>query len=271
MGVVDFFSEYPVFRHDEIVDYLKYHNEYNSNTLKALLNYHLKQKNISRIRRGYYIVINPLLNRYHIGNDSLLIAGRMTKDAVISYHSAIEFHALPYSIYHIVYFCTTKPKGIIVTPHGHYQQIGHPTALKPNDIFLETKIHDRQGLDIRVTTVERTLVDSLDKPQFSGGWEEIWRSFESISFLDIDRTINYALRLGNATTIAKLGFFMEQHQEQFSVQEEHLRRLEQNKPKSKHYMQHSEKEPVKYFKRWNLIVPISVVNKNWEEPHNDNI
>ena len=125
------------------------------------------------------------------------------------------------------------------------------------------------GMDIRVTTIERTLVDCLHRPELSGGWEEIWRSFESINFLDIERVINYAVRLGNATTIAKVGFFLEQHQEQFAVKEEQLHQLAQYKPKSRHYMEKKHKGPVKSLQRWNLVVPLAVVNKIWEEPSDD--
>ena len=40
---------------------------------------------------------------------------------------------------------------------------------------------DRQGLPIRVTGLERTLVDVLDRPALAGGWEEAWRSWEGVA------------------------------------------------------------------------------------------
>jgi predicted transcriptional regulator of viral defense system len=267
MRLSNFFAEHPVFRYEELLAYLQAHGKYNLNTLKALLQYHLAKKNISRIRRGYYMVTSHLFHQ--LQNDNILIAGRMTEDAVISYHTAIEFHALSYSIYQLSYLCTVLPKGKILSQHGSYQQVAHPKPLQSSDIFFETKLYDRQGLDIRVTTVERTLVDCLDKPQFSGGWEEIWRSLESANFLDVDRIVQYALRFNNATTIAKVGFFLEQYQQQFSVDEKLLFILEKHKPKSKHYMQYNKRELNQYAKRWNLIVPLSVINKSWEEPNHD--
>ncbi len=141
----------------------------------------------------------------------------MAHDAVISYHTAMEIHALAYSVGSVVDFNSDEKIGHLICEYGQYQQVAHPAQLKPQKIFLETKLHDRMGMDIRVTIIERTLVDCLHRPELSGRWEEIWRSFESINFLDIDRLIQYALELNNATTIAKLGFFLEQHQEQFSV------------------------------------------------------
>jgi hypothetical protein len=45
------------------------------------------------------------------------------------------------------------------------------------------------------------LVDVLDRPDLSGGWEEIWRSLETIEYFDLDEIVAYARLLDNATTI----------------------------------------------------------------------
>lgn len=269
MSFEAFFKKYPLFHYEELVEYLESSGAFNQNTLKAALQYHLAKKHLARIRRGYYLVTNNYLPDIHIESDYLLIAGRMTDDAVISYHTAMEFHALAYSVASIVYFNSDERIGQLICEYGQYQQLSHPAPLKPDSVFLETKLHDRMGMDIRVTSIERTLVDCLHRPELSGGWEEIWRSFESINFLDIERIINYAVQLGNATTIAKVGFFLEQHQKQFSVEEKQLERLAHHKPKSRHYMEKSHNGSVKNCQRWNLIVPLAVINKTWEEPHND--
>ena len=39
---------------------------------------------------------------------------------------------------------------------------------------------ERAGMSLRVTNLERTFVDVLDRPLFSGGWEEVWRSLEAV-------------------------------------------------------------------------------------------
>ena len=201
-----------------------------------MLQYHLAKEHISRIRRGYYAITSILKSR-SVTDDPFLIAGRVTEDAIVAYHSALSFHGLAYSLFSDFYFIS----GQLIQPfefmQATYHRVAHSKTLQPKKILMETKIHDRQGLDIKVTTVERTLVDCLNKPKFSGGWEEIWRAGEMINFLDIDRMIHYALCLDNATTIAKVGFFLEQHQEQFNVNSTQLKMLERSKPKSKHYME----------------------------------
>ncbi|MDF1797380.1 MAG: hypothetical protein P1U63_12670 [Coxiellaceae bacterium] len=266
-----FFKEHHLFHHEELVAHLKSSGSYNENTLKAALQYHFSKKHLARIRRGYYLVTNNYLTGIHVENDQQLIASHFAIDAVISYHTAMEYHALAYSVHPTVYFNSSERIGVYKSVYGDFQQIAHPKALMPNDIFSETKIHDRLGMDMRVTSIERTLVDALHRPELCGGWEEIWRSFESIRYLDVERLIQYALRLGNGTTIAKLGFFLEQHKEQFLVKESQLDVLMTYRPKSRHYMQKNASEEVKNLKRWNLIVPLSVYNKIWEEPYNDDI
>ena len=75
--------------------------------------------------------------------------------------------------------------------------------------------HNRSGVQLRVTNHERTLVDVLDRPDLTGSWEEIWRSLESVEFFSLDQVIEYTRLLENATTAAKVGFFLEQHREPF--------------------------------------------------------
>lgn len=249
-----FFSQYPVFRYEELRNYLNQERAYKESTLKALLQYHLHKKHVVRIRRGYYATT--------IAEDYILIAGRVTQDAVIAYHSALSFHGIGYSIDNHAFFFTTAPMQAFTFNGIIYQAITHPK------LFDETTVYDRHGLDIRATSVERTLVDCLTKPQFAGGFEEIWHAIQMINFLDVERMVDYALKINNATTIAKLGFLLEQHQAQFEVSEKILNRLQKNKPKGIHYMMQGSSGS-QYIKRWNLMVPRYIKNKAWEEPEHD--
>lgn len=269
MSFEAFFKKNPIFHYRDLVAYLQSLGKVNQNTVRAALQYHLVKKHIARVRRGYYLVTNDYMPGIDVESDYLLIAGRMTNDSIICYHSAMEFHSLAYSVYSLIYFSSNEHVGYLSCDYGNYQQINHPVKLKPDNIFLEAKPYDRSGMSIYVTTIERTLVDCLHRPELSGGWEEVWRSFESIQFLDIGRIENYAIKLGNATTIAKVGFFLEEHREQFSVTEKQLIKLAQYKPKSRHYMKKPYKGEIKNLQRWNLIVPLYIINKDWEEPSDD--
>jgi len=124
---------------------------------------------------------------------------------------------------------------------------------------------DRSGLDVRVTTLERTLVDVLDRPDLGGGWEEVWRSLESVPFVDLNEVVDYALLLGNATTVGKVGFFLEQHREPLHVSDEHLRPLQAHAPSGPHSIRRGAGGSNVFLPTWNLVVPRAIVDRTWEE------
>jgi predicted transcriptional regulator of viral defense system len=119
---------------------------------------------------------------------------------------------------------------------------------------------------VRVTSLERTLVELLDRPDLGGGWEEIWRSLESVEFFDLDRVVEYALALRNATTAAKVGFYLETHRKALMVTDDHLKRLREHKPKEPHYLDRATRQSGRLAGAWNLVVPVEVLDRSWEEP-----
>jgi predicted transcriptional regulator of viral defense system len=120
------------------------------------------------------------------------------------------------------------------------------------------------GGEVRVTTLERTLVDVRDAPDLGGGWEEIWRSLEMVEYFDLDAVVAYALELGSALTIARLGFFLEQHRDGLFVEDRHLAPLQEHAPKQPRYLDKT-REHGRLVKPWNLVVPERVINRAWEE------
>jgi predicted transcriptional regulator of viral defense system len=124
---------------------------------------------------------------------------------------------------------------------------------------------ERAGMLLRVTSLERTLVDVLDRPDLSGSWEEIWRSLESVEFFDLDKVVEYALLLGNSTTGAKVGFFLEQHREPLMVEDRHLKALHDLRPRQPHYLDRVKRISGHLVSKWNLVVPRDVLERAWGE------
>ena len=269
MSLIEFFEQHPVFTHDECRQYLIAQGTDNVNTQRELLSYHLKKKNIVRIRREVYASL-PISSRQSAESfqvDPYLIAGRISNDAVLAYHAAFDFYGVSYSLYHQLTYMSQSHIRPFTFQQTKYICISFPKSLIDQRCMdVEVINADRQGLRIKVTSLERSIVDALDCPNEAGGWEEIWRTAEHIPILNLDKVIKYAKLLNNATTFAKLGFFLEQFNDQFKVSEQTLNLLEKMKPSSVHYLERSKRESGKLFKRWNLIVPNYIVERNWEEP-----
>ena len=140
----------------------------------------------------------------------------------------------------------------------------HRLRAKGKDVFGVTR-HNRSGVEVHVTNHERTLVDVLDRPDLTGSWEEIWRSLESVEFFDLDQVVEYAMLLENATTAAKVGYFLEQHRETLMVEDAHLASLRKMRPRQPHYLIRGKRQNCRWVKEWNLMVLPEVLNRSWGE------
>ena len=267
-SVRDFFSRFPVFRLEEFVDFLEARGSSNEHTRKSILHYHLGAGNIVRIRRGLYASLSPGIESKEQPIDPFLVASRAVSDAVISHHAALQFYGIAYSIFRRYTYHTESRIRPFSFQGAQFVPCLLPKALREsNSTQSGVQEHSYLGLRIRVTSYERTLVDVLASPEHGGGWEEIWRSLEAAEFFDLDRVIEHALALKNATVVARVGFYLDQHKEQLSVGDHHLRILAGHAPRREHYLERSARKPGRLIKPWNLVVPEYVLTRAWEEPH----
>ncbi len=261
-----FFEVHPVFTVDEFARYLMILGEGGARTQESILAYYRKTGRIVSVRRGLYAVIPPGRARDSYPVDHFLIAAKLTDDAVVSYHTALEFHGRAYSVQEYFTYSSAHPPSPLTFRSKLFRGTKFPEALarvgKEGFGVLAT---ERAGLAIRVTSLERTFVDVLNRPDLSGGWEEIWRSLESIEFFDLEEVVEYVLLLRNATTAAKVGFFLEQHREPLMVENRHLESLKKLRPQQPHYLDRATREPGRLEPEWNLIVPPEIHDRTWGE------
>lgn len=233
---------------------------------KASLDYHRKRGHILPIRRGVYWVVAPDSEPESCPVDPFLIAGHITPGAIIAYHSALELHGRAYSSFNEVQFLTDRKVRPFEFRGIRYRPVNTPPALRRadrQDFGIEAL--DRAGTPLKITGLERTLVDALDRPELCGGWEEVWRSLDMIEYLDLQAVCRYAQVLENATTAAKVGWYLEVNRNSLMVDNRTLEKLQSLSPASPHYLDRRSNEPGRYLARWNLVAPVSVAERSWEE------
>ena len=265
MKLNGFFTDHVVFTLEDLDDYLKLKGSFNLHTRNAILSYYRKKGGIVAVRRGLYTVVSGNSSSEASLGDPYLLAAKMTKDAVLGYHTALEFHGKAYSVFNQYHYLSKSRSLAVQFRSNLFQGVSFPQPLcdKKQEMF-DVISHLRCGVDIRVTNLERTFVDVLDRPELAGGWEEIWRSLEQIEFFDLDKVIEYVKLLDNATTAAKVGFFLEQHKEALMVDDKYFNQLKALVPKQPHYFNTKEKSG-RLMKGWNIIVPQYILDKTWQE------
>jgi predicted transcriptional regulator of viral defense system len=254
----DLIAAHAVVTTDDVDAFLRSRGRYGPRTRDRALATLCASGDLVRVQRGLYARGNPELG----SPDPYLLASRLAPDAVLGLHSALEVHGVVTpSTTRCVYF--TRLAGAARAPvwrGTRLHRISHPVALARADKkFLETEmVEGHGGTCMRVTTVERAFVDVMDRPRLTGDWPRVIQVLDAIPTLDLDRVIHYAGCLDNATTAAKVGWFLERYQERLSVTAGVLCRLEQMRPRGPHYLSRSQRVSGRYVARWNLVVPPTV-------------
>ena len=265
--VQEFFAQHPVFRSSEFGSPPGSRRSRNPRAQESLLAHYVRSGRLVRIRRGLYGAVPVAAKAESYAVDPYLVAGKLTEDSTLAYHTALEFHGKAHSVSQVFTFLTHRAPRVLRFRSLTFRGVAIPKALakRRREAFGVT-VGERLGLEVRVTSLERTLVDLLDRPDLGGGWEEIWRSLEMVEYFDLDQVVKYALLLGNATTAAKVGFYLDQHRQSLMVEERHLRSLRKHRPRQPCYLERAKREAGRLVADWRLIVPAEVLSHSWEEP-----
>ncbi len=230
---------------------------------RNLLAKYLRQKKIKKIRNSLYSVLPPQKSLAGFMPPDLLMAAKLAPDAVLGYQSALAFYGLSRNV---------KAGHTFITRHRikPYKVAG--TTFKPCLPVKTLQRNQDYGVEnaeiwntpVRVVSKERLLVDSLDRLDLSGGWEEVVNAFQQEDTLNYASIIEYLQILSHPATVARVGFFLEKFQNSMNVPEKTLRELEKMKPKNPEHFFRSNRKG-KFVKRWNLYVPLELMQAQPEE------
>jgi predicted transcriptional regulator of viral defense system len=270
MGIEQFFYEHPVFSRSEFVCWRRESGDITAQAISVALHYYVKKGRIKLIQRELYAVVPPNQTPENLLVDSYLIAARATRNSssILAYHTALELHGVAYSSFGQLTYLTTQKNKPFEFQGNWFQPVLMPTRLqKKHRAMFGVQTINRQGMEINITNLARTFVDVIDRVELSGGWEEVCRSLSNMVAFNVDEAIEYCLLFDNARLAAKVGYFLEQRQGAFAVNSAQLQPLLAAKPTVPQYLSTHPDEACKLIKRWSLLMPISVIQRTWEEPH----
>ena len=266
----DFFNSCSVFRREDLFDRFPQYRDKKS-ALRDLLNYHVKQGHILPVRRHVYAVVPPncSVENGAYAVDPFALASKLSKDSVIGYHSALAFYGNLHSErYEYIYLTAEhKSKSIFEFAGNRYRSTLVPKALK-NEHSEDFEVRKLASInqEVRVTSPERTFVDVLDRPQFLGyDWEEIARSLDKVYLGKPEVLVEYVKLLGSKSTASRVGYFLERVKESAGLQESVIDEVLEYSSRTVAYLDPSQKSNNVLSKKWNLMVPLSLHQSNWEE------
>ena len=220
-----FFSAHPVFRRTEYAAAVG--REPGDRVVTAMLAQHLKAGNIRRIAREVFASVPKHADARNWSVDRFLAASRLRPGGVIAYHSALELHGYAYSEgYDVQVIAPGEPRvfeadgltcRFVKPPRGFTV----PAAPETDGV---TSV-DRLGMEVRVTTLARTVADLFDRHDLAGGAEELFNSLDLVARVDAGALVRHARARGNAAAAGAMGFWLERERERLGVPREALEDL----------------------------------------------
>lgn len=224
------------------IDQMYQKTRIDKNTLKVMLTRLEKRGYIERIEKGKYMIIPFESEKGKYTLHEFVIGSYLVEPSAISYWSALNYYGMTEQIPKTVFLQTSaRRKRSLINIFGVNYRI---VRIKEKKIFGLRKEWIEET-PINITDREKTIVDCLDKPRYSGGVIEIAKALKTNS-LDYQRLSEYALRIGNYAVVRRLGYLSDQMGLKLPLEP----------PKSKKYLRLDPTMPPTGFNdpKWRLIV-----------------
>lgn len=161
---------------------------------------------LTRVAKGQYQLLPAKtgLDPFPMG-DKFVLACQSFPDSFIAYGSAAEHHGLSLQVFQTVLLANTERSG--------QRDIGnlrvHLIKLDPkNYIGFESL---SRGPNVKVATVERTIIDCIDRPDLAGGISDLIDILKrGRAMAKVERIIKYLPTYASKSLIKKVGFLLEQ-------------------------------------------------------------
>lgn len=164
---------------------------------------------VTRLKPGLFILVPFELGREreYLGNP-YVVAREMAggEDYYISHASAMDLHGMVTQPQLLVYTSATKSIRSRIVLGTEFRFV----RCKPQALFGLIDHWIDKTEKVRVSDLERTVIDGLKHPAYCGGFSEVARGFwMRRDDLRPKELVDYALRLGVGAVIRRLGFLLE--------------------------------------------------------------
>jgi len=211
--------------------------------------------------RGIYFIVEPGQDYSKALADPNKVAANIAPGAIICYSSALTFFGKSHSLRSMCYVSSDNRFRPLTYQGVRYQYV----VLPRRELYVEKVSY--KGSTIRVTALERTLVDCLRNIKYAGGFEQLYRSFEGVPYVNWKRLEDCLNRFSSPRATARVALFLEFFKVRWGIEEQFFKRLERNIPKTPDYFLGRGRRSGKLVRRWNLIVPEDILSMGGYHAH----
>lgn len=220
----------------------------NKKTAYSLLARLMKKGLVKKIRNNIYSCVNPATGQ--VNASRYQIACAISKSAYLSHHSAFEYYGLANQVYYEIYVSSETRFRDFEFEGVRYKHV----ASKINHGVIEP----RNSEGIRVTDLERTVIDSIKDFEKIGGFEELLSCLSAIHYLDAEKLKAYLEAYDIQTLYQKTGFLLQYYMEEMQLPKTFIDYCKSKTGKSTRYLLKEAMHNGVYNSEWKLVVPEGV-------------
>lgn len=240
MNVYNQLAKHPVFTINEVEKLTG-----NLKTAYSQLDRLMKKGLVKKVRKNIYSVVNPVTGQ--IVATRYQIACAVTGTAYISHHSAFEYYGLANQVFYEVYVSSETKFNAFEYDHMTYKYV----ASRMQDGIVEAK----NTTGVRITDLERTVIDSIRDYNKIGGFEELLNCLEGIYYLDEAELLRYLEVYNTQGLYQRGGYLLQHYQKKMQLSNKFFDSCKEKIGKSKRYLLNDSNEKSTYNREWELMVP----------------
>jgi predicted transcriptional regulator of viral defense system len=218
------------------------------NSAKELLRKYKQQGLISQVRRDLYVATDlatktSSASKYEIGC-------QINTSSYLSYHTALEYHGLAHQVFYEMQICSKERFN-----NFEYNGISYVYSESKPDAGVITPPADTL---IRVTDLERTVLDCMNQIDRSGGLEETIVCFALITYVNEQKLLDYLTLFNKQALYQKTGFILSYFQKEMKLNDAFFELCKSKIGKSTRYLTDKQESKI-YFKEWKLYAPKNIL------------
>jgi len=211
--------------------------------------YAKRRGQLGAVRKGLYCVMPPGSDPATYRPDPYLVAAKAAPTGLLAFHAALDLHGVAYSSFNeVAVVVETWRRGFAVG------DVRLRFVVAPVDFGGQPLT--REGVEVRVTDRERTLVDCCDRPEYAGGLEELLRSVASFPSINHERVLNYVRRYARKSLAAKAGWVLSRFEDRWGFPDGARAGLRELLPKGA--VPFEREGPNRFDREWGVLVPRSL-------------
>ena len=233
-----------IFHKKDVVALIK-----DENVAKEILRRYKKQGLISQVRRDLYVATDLATKASLV--EKFEIAGHITPSSCLAYHAALEYHGLAHQVFYHLYVSSNE-----AFRNFDYDGISYIYCPSKSDAGVVRPVTDSY---VRVTDLERTVIDCIDRIDLSGGLEELVQCFTIITYINERKLLDYLNGFNKQFLFQKAGFILAYFQNEMKLSDAFFSLCQSKIGKSTRYLTDTGESDT-YFKEWKLCAPENILS-----------